>query len=363
MSRKIILTGGGTAGHVTPNIALLPGLKERGYEIKYVGSYDGIEKKLIEELGIEYTGISSGKLRRYLSAKNLTDPFRVLKGYSEAKKIMREEMPDIVFSKGGFVSVPVVLAAKKYKIPVIIHESDMTPGLANKLSISAASKICHNFPETADYLPKGKSVLTGSPIREELRKGDAIAGRKLCGFTDDLPIIMVIGGSLGAVAVNNAVRSSLDELLDRYQIVHLCGKGKTDPSLEGKKGYKQFEYIKTELKDLFAMTDIVISRAGANAICEILALKKPNILIPLSAKASRGDQILNAHSFQKQGFSEVIDEDTITNEILVNMIDSVYENRHQYVTAMEQAGTTDAVTTILNLIDETAKPAKEPVTD
>lgn len=353
MSKKIILTGGGTAGHVTPNMALIPGLRSRGYEIKYVGSYDGIEKKLIEEMGVDYTGISSGKLRRYLSAKNLTDPFRVIKGYGEAKRIMKQYAPDIVFSKGGFVSVPIVLAAKKYKIPVIIHESDMTPGLANKLSISAARTICHNFPETAKYLPDGKSLLTGSPIREELRRGDKLAGLNLCGFTSNKPIIMVIGGSLGAVAVNEAVRSALDELLKKYQIVHLCGKGKMEPSLEGKKGYKQFEYIKAELKDLFAMTDLVISRAGANAICEIVALRKPNILIPLSAKASRGDQILNATSFKKQGFSEVIEEEQLTDKLLIDTINTVYENRTKYVNAMDKAGTTDAVTTILDLIDKT----------
>lgn len=355
MSKKIILTGGGTAGHVTPNMALIPGLKARGYEIKYVGSYDGIEKKLIEEIGIEYIGISSGKLRRYLSAKNLTDPFRVLKGFSEAKKIMKEYSPDIVFSKGGFVSVPVVLAAKKYKIPVIIHESDMTPGLANKLSFSAATTICHNFPETAEYLPKGKALLTGSPIRRELKSGERHTGMKMCGFTSEKPIIMVIGGSLGAVAVNNAVRASLDELLKTYQIVHLCGKGKLDTSLEGIEGYKQFEYIKAELKDLFAMTDIVISRAGANAICEIIALNKPNILIPLSARASRGDQILNAASFKKQGFSEVIDEDELTPELLVSTVNKVYCNKDKYIDSMKNAGTTDAVNTILELIDSKAK--------
>lgn len=355
MSKKIVLTGGGTAGHVTPNIALIPGLKERGYEIKYIGSYDGIEKKLIEEIGIDYEGISSGKLRRYLSAKNFTDPFRVIKGYSEAKKIIKNYKPDVLFSKGGFVSVPVVLAAKKYKVPVIIHESDMTPGLANKLSISSASTICHNFPETANYLPKGKSLLTGSPIREELRKGKKEAGLKMCGFTSDKPIIMVIGGSLGAVAVNEAVRGSLDELLKRFQIVHLCGKGKTDPSLENISGYKQYEYIKGELKDLFAMSDIIISRAGANAICEIVALKKPSLLIPLSAKASRGDQILNADSFKKQGFSEVIEEENLTKELFIETVNNIYDNREKYIKAINEAGTTDAVSTILELIDEKAK--------
>ena len=356
--KKIVLTGGGTAGHVTPNIALIPGLKRMGYEIRYIGSYDGIEKKLIEDIGIPYTGISSGKLRRYMSAKNFTDPFRVLKGYSEAKSFMKSYRPDVVFSKGGFVSVPVVLAAKKYKIPVIIHESDMTPGLANKLSIPSATKVCHNFPETAEYLPNGKAVLTGSPIRAELLKGDSEKGLAMCGFKNDKPVIMVIGGSLGAVAVNNAVREALPELLKSFHIVHLCGKGKMDSSLENTEGYKQFEYIKDELKDLFAMSDIIISRAGANAICEISALKKPSILIPLSANASRGDQILNANSFKKQGFSEVIEEENLTTKLLTDTVFSVYENRQKYIDAMEKSGQHNGVKIILELIKEVSEKNK-----
>jgi UDP-N-acetylglucosamine--N-acetylmuramyl-(pentapeptide) pyrophosphoryl-undecaprenol N-acetylglucosamine transferase len=356
--KKILLTGGGTAGHVTPNIALLPSLKELGYEIKYIGSYDGIEKKLIEELGIDYTGISSGKLRRYMSVKNFTDPFRVLKGFREAKKFIKEYQPDVVFSKGGFVSVPVVFAADHYKIPVIIHESDMTPGLANKLCIPHAYKVCHNFPETAEYLPDGKSVLTGSPIRKELLSGNKAAGLKMCHFTSDKPVIMVIGGSLGAAAVNQIVRDSLDELLKKYQVVHLCGKGKLDSSLSNRQGYIQFEYIKDELKDLFAMSDLVISRAGANAICEILALKLPNILIPLSARASRGDQILNAESFKKQGFSEVLEEDTLTAPILIETIDKVYHNRDTYRNAMEKSSSQDSIEIIIDLINQAAKYEK-----
>lgn len=350
--KKILLTGGGTAGHVTPNIALLPALKNAGYEIKYMGSYDGIEKKLIEELGIDYIGISSGKLRRYMSLKNFTDPFRVLKGFREAKKFIKTYRPDVVFSKGGFVSVPVVFAADHYKIPVIIHESDMTPGLANKLSIPHAYKICHNFPETANYLPTGKSLLTGSPIRSELLSGSADKGRALCHFTAQKPVIMVIGGSLGAASVNKWIRESLDSLLENYQIVHLCGKGKLDESLQNKPGYVQFEYIKDELKDLFSMSDLLISRAGANAICEILALKKPNILIPLSAKASRGDQILNAASFKKQGYSEVLEEEEISTELLLSTIDSVYKNRDRYIKNMEHSGSADSIQTILTLIEE-----------
>ena len=349
---KILLTGGGTAGHVTPNIALLPSLRELNFEIKYIGSYDGIEKKLIEEQGIEYVGISSGKLRRYMSLKNLSDPFRVIKGYGEAKKFIKAYKPDILFSKGGFVSVPVVLAAKKYKIPIIIHESDMTPGLANKISIPYATKVCHNFPETKNYLPDKKAVLTGSPIRSELLSGNKLAGLDMCGFTANKPVIMVIGGSLGAAAINDAVRNSLDELLKKYQIVHLCGNGKVDSSLNSVNGYIQFEYIKGELKDLFAMSDIVISRAGANAICEIQALKKPSILIPLSAKASRGDQILNAKSFKNQGFSEVIEEENLTKELLIDTINKVYDNRQKYIEAMENSISGNAINTIISLIKE-----------
>lgn len=349
--KKILLTGGGTAGHVTPNMALIPSLKELNYDIKYIGSYDGIEKKLIEELGIPYIGISSGKLRRYLSLKNFSDPFRVIKGYNEAKKFVKEFKPDVLFSKGGFVSVPVVLACKKYKVPIIIHESDMTPGLANKISIPYARKVCHNFPETANHLPEGKSLFTGSPIRKELLYGNREKGLSFCNFTNDKPVIMVTGGSLGAVALNKAVREALPHLLQHFQIVHLCGKNKVDESLKSTAGYVQFEYIKDEMKDIFAMADLIISRAGANAIYEIQALAIPNILIPLPASASRGDQILNADSFKKQGFSLVLDEETLDNDTLIKAIHDVYDNRQKYIDSMKNAKSNNAVETIIELIE------------
>ncbi len=350
--KKIVLTGGGTAGHVTPNIALLPALKKAGYEITYMGSHDGIEKKLISDFDIPYVGISAGKFRRYFDLKNFTDPFRVIKGFSEAKKFLKEYMPSVVFSKGGFVSVPVVRAASVLKIPCIIHESDMTPGLANKLCISAAEKICCNFPETLKLLPSEKAVLTGSPIRSELSQGNKIAGLNMCGFSANKPVIMVIGGSLGAANVNKAVRNALPRLLEDYQVVHLCGKDKVDNLLLNTPGYKQFEYVKTELKDLFAMADLVISRAGANAICELLALKKPNILIPLPAASSRGDQLLNARSFESQGFSIVIDEDDLTTELLVDKVHELYFNRQNYHDAMTRSGQMDSISTIMKLIEE-----------
>ena len=352
--KHIVLTGGGTAGHVTPNIALIPRLKELGYEISYIGSYDGIEKKLIEEMNIPYYGISSGKLRRYFDLKNFTDPFRVLKGFGEAKKLLKQLKPDVVFSKGGFVTVPVVIAAGRRKIPTIIHESDMTPGLANKIAIPSAAKICCNFPETLDCLPEGKAVLTGSPIRQELLSGNKIAAMDLCKFTADKPVILVIGGSLGAVAVNEAVRAALPELLKQFQIIHLCGKGKVDHSLKEIKGYCQFEYIKNELRDLFALADVVISRAGANAICELLALRKPNLLIPLSAKASRGDQILNARSFERQGFSMVMEEEELTDEKLLAAVHKLYDSREDFINAMNQSSQQDPIKTIIGLIEDAA---------
>lgn len=348
--KKILLTGGGTAGHVTPNLALLPSLKERGYEIRYIGSYNGIERKLLEKAGIPYDGISSGKLRRYFDLKNFSDPFRVLKGCAQARQLLKKYRPDVVFSKGGFVSVPVVLAAGHYKIPTIIHESDMTPGLANKICIPSAAKVCCNFPETLAYLPKEKAVLTGSPIRKELLEGDRLTGLNYSGLSAGRPVILVIGGSLGSVTVNQAVRKILPSLLETYQIIHICGKGNLDERLNNTAGYVQYEYVDAPLRHLFAAADLIVSRAGANSICEILALRKPNILIPLSAAASRGDQILNARSFEKQGFSKVLEEEEMTEETLFRAITDTFQNRQKFIAAMEESTLNDAVSTIMDLI-------------
>ncbi len=351
--KRIVFTGGGTAGHVTPNIALFPKLKNMGYDIHYIGSYEGIEKRLIEDYRIPYYGIATGKFRRYFDLKNFSDPFRVIKGYLEAKKILKTLKPDVLFSKGGFVSVPVVRAAAALKIPCIIHESDMTPGLANSLCIPIAKKVCCNFPETIQSLPAEKAVLTGSPIRAELGKGSKERGLELCGFHSSKPVIMVIGGSLGAAGINKLIREALPKLLEDFQIVHVCGKEKIDNLLLNTKGYKQFEYVKEDLKDLFAMADIVVSRAGANAICELLALKKPSLLIPLPANASRGDQILNAKSFESQGFSMVADEDYLTAVILTEKIHELYFTRQSYIDAMQNSNFKNSIDTIAALIDET----------
>ena len=350
--KKIILTGGGTAGHVTPNMALVPGLKEEGWDILYIGSRNGIEKEICADHKLPYKGISSGKLRRYLNLKNLSDPFRVIKGFFQAKKIMKSYRPDIVFSKGGFVAVPVVAAAACCKVPVISHECDMTPGLANKLAAPFSTKICCNFPETLSYLPQGKGVLSGSPIRAELLEGDRKKGLKTAGFTGDRPVILVIGGSLGAKCINEAVRSVLDKLLAKYDIIHICGKGNVEEALKGKKGYVQYDFVNDELPDLFAAADLFISRAGANAICEILALKKPNLLIPLSREASRGDQILNAASFEKQGYSKVLEEENLSGETLLGAVDELYAEKDRYRAAMEGSPASGGVEIILGLIRE-----------
>lgn len=348
--KKIVLTGGGTAGHVTPNIAMIPRLKEMGYEIHYIGTYNGIEKKLIEEIGIPYYGISSGKLRRYFDLKNFTDPFRVNKGFGDAKKILKKIKPDVVFSKGGFVTVPVVLMAAHMKIPVVIHECDMTPGLANKIALPKATKICCNFPETKALFDENATV-TGTPIRAELFSGDKTKAMEFCGFTENKPTILVMGGSTGSVAINKAVQGCLDQLIPKYNIVHICGKGKLNKDIPNTENYCQKEYIKNELPDVFALADMVISRAGANAICELQALRKPNILIPLSMNASRGDQILNAESFEKSGYSFVIQEENVNNETLLNAVETVYNNRDKYIKAMEESEMSDAIKSITDIID------------
>ncbi|TCP54461.1 UDP-N-acetylglucosamine-N-acetylmuramylpentapeptide N-acetylglucosamine transferase [Tumebacillus sp. BK434] len=353
--KKLVLTGGGSAGHVTGNIALLPKLKQAGWAIEYIGSHDGIEKEIIAETGLPYHGIAVGKLRRYFDLKNFKDPFRVLQGTWQAYRLLRRIKPKAVFSKGGFVAVPVVVAAWLNRIPVIVHESDLTPGLANKLSVPFASKVCVTFPETLQHLDPQKAVHTGSPIRHEILEGNAERGRSFCGFTPSKPVILAMGGSLGSVKINDALRANLDSLLQRFQIVHLCGKGNLDPALEGRSGYRQFEYVSGELPDLFAMTDLCISRAGSNAIYEFLALKKPHLLIPLSRAASRGDQILNARSFEKQGYSHVLFEEDLTAESLLSAVNETYDNQDQHIAAMNRSTTGQAVEIIFNLIQQTAK--------
>jgi len=328
---KIIMTGGGTAGHVTPNIALIPALEEKGFEVKYIGSKTGIEKEIIEKNKVPYYGISSGKLRRYFDIKNFSDPFKVLKGVFEARKIISKEKPDVIFSKGGFVSVPVVIAASMKKIPVVAHESDIAPGLANKLASPFCDKLCVTFRESLKYIKGDKGVLTGSPIRQEILNGSKLKGLSRCNFTGKKEVIFIMGGSLGSKVVNDVIRENIDELLKQFDIIHICGKGNIDETLKNKTGYVQFEYVNEELPDLMTAADYIISRAGANSIFEFLALKKPTLLIPLSKRASRGDQILNAQSFKKEGYSLVLEEEDITKETFMAKVNELKEQKEKMV--------------------------------
>lgn len=352
---KIIMTGGGSAGHVTPNLALVPTLRTLDYEVKYIGSKDGIEKEIINKEGIPYYEISSGKLRRYFDVKNFTDPFKVIVGIKDAYSVLKKEKPNIVFSKGGFVTVPVVIAAKLRGIPVVCHESDMTPGLANRLTTPYTTKLCVTFPESLKHVKGDKGVLTGTPIRRELLKGSREKGRRFLNFDDLKPIMMVIGGSLGSKAINEAVRGALNEILNHYNVVHICGNGNVDTSLKHIKGYRQFEFIREELPDVMAAADFVLSRAGANSIFELLALKKPNLLVPLSRNSSRGDQILNAASFEKSGYSMVIQEEDLNKDSLLKALDELNKNKVKYIKNMENSTIGNGVDAIVSVIRENTK--------
>ena len=333
--KKIVLTGGGTAGHVTPNLALIPDLKKEGWEIEYIGSKEGIEKGLVQKANIPYHGIASGKLRRYLSIENLKDPFKVIKGYFEAKKILKRLKPKVVFSKGGYVTVPVVMAAAHLNIPVIIHESDITPGLANKIAIRNAKTVCVNFEQTLK-LVGSKGVYTGTPLRKEIFSGNKKVAIKLCGFYDNKPILLMMGGSLGSKKINEVLREALPELTNKFNVIHICGKNNVSKELLSVKGYKQFEYVGDELPHLFAATDIMLSRAGANAISEIIALNIPSVLVPLSAAASRGDQVLNADEMKTKGYCDVLEEEELSKDTLQGIINDVFSKREEYKRKMRE---------------------------
>ncbi len=351
MKNRIILTGGGSTGHVAVNLALIPYLLERNWEVYYIGSKEGIEVSLIKEFNeVTYFPISTGKLRRYMDIKNVKDPFNILKGFMQSRKLIKRIQPSIIFSKGGFVSVPVILAAASRKIPIISHESDITPGLANKLSLPFVQKICYTFPEAKNHIPADKAVFLGPIVRDELRQGDPMVGMRICQFTSRRPGLLVMGGSQGAESVNKAVRSNLDRLLKSFNVIHLCGKGKVDPTIQ-REGYAQFEYINQGLADILAMTTIAVSRAGSNSIFEFLSLRIPMILIPLSKQASRGDQILNAESFEKQGFAYVIEEEKLSENTLADSVEAMFKNKQVIIDKMERFEDEDGLERLYELID------------
>ncbi|CEG27070.1 undecaprenyldiphospho-muramoylpentapeptide beta-N-acetylglucosaminyltransferase [Bacillus sp. B-jedd] len=350
-TNRIVFTGGGSAGHVTPNLAIIAELDKKKWEIHYIGSEKGIEKELIAKIGIPYHGISSGKLRRYIDFENVKDIFRVMKGCYDAWKVLKKLKPRLVFSKGGFVSVPVVIAANLLKIPVFIHESDLTPGLANKIAQRFATKIFTSFEETVNYFPGKKAVAIGSPIRIEILNGSGVQGRKLLNFNEKKPILTIMGGSLGARKINEAVRGNLPWLTDRFQVVHLCGKGQMDTNLSGLPGYRQFEYVHEELPDLLAATDLVITRGGSNSIFEFLALGIPMLIIPLTLQQSRGDQILNAKTFHKNGFSLTLEEEGLNSESFKKAVDELQLKSQEIKMNMKKVNKQNAIDVLLGEIE------------
>jgi len=350
--KTIVFTGGGSAGHVTPNIAIMNELNQSEWNIHYVGSKKGIEKELISRMEIPYYGISSGKLRRYVDFENVVDVFRVLKGCLEARSILKKLKPNVVFSKGGFVSVPVIIAARTLHIPIFIHESDLTPGLANKISQRFASRIFTSFDEAVRYFPQSKTVAIGSPIRKEIFAGSAEKGRSFLGFTRSRPVLTIMGGSLGSRKINGVVRDTLKQLTKDYQVVHLCGKNNLDPALSDIKGYRQFEYVNEELPDILAATDTVITRGGSNSIFEFLALQLPMIIIPLSLQQSRGDQILNAKSFVEKGYSLMLEEEDLTSSSLLTTLKKIEENRQEFCEKMRNSQKGDALKILIEEIEQ-----------
>jgi len=353
MNTKIVFTGGGTAGHVTPNLALIEAVKAEGWLIDYVGSQDGVESQMIKAINIPYHAISSGKLRRYFSWRNFLDPFLVLAGIGQAYFILRRIKADVVFSKGGFVAFPVVFAAWLNRIPVLAHESDLSPGLANRLSFPFVNKICVTFAVARSHFKNQHKVeVTGTPVRSQLFRGDKARGLALCGFKADKPCLLVMGGSLGSARLNRVVREILPTLSAHYQVIHLCGKGKVDESLQGNEGYCQFEYANEELPDLYAATDMVVSRAGANSLYELLVLAKPHVLVPLSAKVTRGDQIQNAAYFARQHISVVVDDDSLSAQDLIAAIEEVGDRKEEIIASIKALGIQSATSQILALIKE-----------
>ncbi|MEC0243153.1 undecaprenyldiphospho-muramoylpentapeptide beta-N-acetylglucosaminyltransferase [Paenibacillus dokdonensis] len=353
--KKVMFTGGGSAGHVTVNMALMPLFLNEGWSVEYIGSAQGIERQLVSSLPeVDYFPISTGKLRRYLDLQNMKDPFKIAKGVFQAYRLINKRKPQVLFSKGGFVSVPVVIGAWLNKVPVIIHESDITPGLANRISIPLAAAVCTTFPETAEQISKAKTRYVGAVIRKELHQGLADKGRKFCGFHANKPVLLIMGGSLGARKINETVRAALTDLSERFQIVHLCGKGQLDTSIR-LSGYQQYEYINEELPDVLAMSDMVISRAGSNSIFEFLSLQKPMLLIPLTKQQSRGDQILNARSFEKSGYCKVLEEEEMTATSLVAGVMEVYNKREGFIGNMRKNKQSEALSSVFQLIKETAR--------
>ena len=351
----ILVVGGGSAGHVIPAIPVIRRLLDVGAKVSFVGTYTGLEERLVADLPIDYYSIHAGKLRRYWSWQNVTDVFRILVGLCQALLLMLRTKPDVIFSKGGFVSFPVVFAGWITRVPIVAHESDLTPGLANKLVLPFADTLCLSFADTkvsGRFTKNLKIIHSGTPIRDSILAGNAQLGRQrltqyLPGSrTSNKPLLIVTGGSLGATFLNEAVRAALPQLLVEFDVLHVCGAGKLVDTRDS--GYAQVEYIDEGWGDLLAAADIVLSRAGANALFELLALGQVNLLVPLPALASRGDQIDNAAYAFDAGYSEVLAEAELTTQSLLVTLQKLQDHQTEYKKRLAEFVVPNAAETIAN---------------
>ncbi|MDF9413480.1 undecaprenyldiphospho-muramoylpentapeptide beta-N-acetylglucosaminyltransferase [Brevibacillus laterosporus] len=353
--KKIIFTGGGSAGHVTANLVLIFECTKENYEIHYIGSKNGIEQRLVAEFDqVHYHSVSTGKLRRYFDWKNFTDVYKVMKGIFQAYLLIRRLKPDVVFSLGGFVSVPVVLGAKLNGIATIIYEPDVHMGLANRISYPFATKVCTTFLETKKNNPSKKTIHIGALVKDTLKAGDRERGISFCNFTYQKPVLLVMGGSQGAERINQVVRAVLPDLLQNFQVIHLCGPGKIEASIQ-QEGYQQFEYVTHVLPDLLAAADIVVSRAGSNSIHELLALQKPMLLIPHTSGGTRNGQIKNAQNFQQAGYAAILMQETMTNQSFLDSVYHLHQNRETYIQHMKTNDSGKAVKKVMDVIKSLAK--------
>ncbi|MGL4736416.1 MAG: undecaprenyldiphospho-muramoylpentapeptide beta-N-acetylglucosaminyltransferase [Cellulosilyticaceae bacterium] len=329
--KRIVLTGGGTAGHVMVNLVLIPYLLQEGWQITYIGSLSGVERELLSKFPeVDYYGVSTGKLRRYFSWENFKDPLRLCKGIVEATKVIRSKRPSLLFSCGGFVSIPAIIGAWFCRVPIVLRETDYSPGLATRLALPFAKQVCVTFPDTLKELPLCKRRYDGPIIRPDLLAGDAAIGFALTGLSGAKPVLLFLGGSQGSLRINELVISALPALLECYDVIHIVGPNQpllTEPPI----GYKAYNYVGEDLAHLYALADLVITRAGSNALFEALSLHKPLLLLPLSKKVSRGDQILNAQYATSLGYAKMILEEDLGEALLLREINYLYKNRAHYL--------------------------------
>jgi len=328
----IAITGGGTGGHIFPNISIVEELKIRGEKnIVWIGEKGGKEELFAKKLNIPFYGIKAGKIRRYFSLKNFSDLFLVVLGFFQSLFLLSKLKPKLLFSKGGFVSIPPAFAARVLRVPVLTHESDINPGLANRLISKASYAVCTSFKETSPYFPGKRVFYTGNPVRKVIKDGNSKRGKIFLGFKEDLPFVMVVGGSLGAQSINNTIYKIVDNYDLPFNLVHQCGRGNLNNTFIKIKKYRQYEFLGKEIGDVMAVSTLIISRAGAGALYEISYLGKPSILIPLSKTASRGEQVDNAKFFEENGASIVILNDDLNEKILFKTVCNLLENKNTLV--------------------------------